>query len=66
MVRGPLTMSVLGRVARLLHPGLRQVHAQVARYTTAWEQENARAHAGAGPLWVVLGDSTAQGIGAPA
>ena len=59
-------MSVLGRLARLLHPGLRQVHAQVARYAAAWEQANARAHAGAGPLWVVLGDSTAQGIGAPA
>jgi acyl-CoA thioesterase-1 len=49
-----------------VHPGLRQVHAQVARYAAAWEQANARAQAGAGPLWVDLGDSTAQGIGAPA
>jgi lysophospholipase L1-like esterase len=59
-------VSVLGRLARLLHPGVRQVHAQVARYAAAWEQANARAQGGAGPLWVVLGDSTAQGIGAPA
>lgn len=61
-------MSVLGRLARGLHPGLRQVHAQVARYAAAWEASNRATlgqAAGAGPLWVVLGDSTAQGIGAP-
>ena len=58
-------MSVLGRLARALHPGLRQVHAQVARYAAEWEEANGRARAGSGPLWAVLGDSTAQGIGAP-
>jgi lysophospholipase L1-like esterase len=58
-------MSLLGRVARGLHPGLRHVHAQVARYAAEWEAANADALAGPGPLWVVLGDSTAQGIGAP-
>jgi lysophospholipase L1-like esterase len=56
---------VAGRVARAVHPGLRQVHAQVARYAAAWEEANGRSLAGRGPLWVVLGDSTAQGIGAP-
>ena len=60
-----LTVSVLGRVARGVHPGLRKVHAQVARYAAEWESANGVALAGAGPLWVVLGDSTAQGIGAP-
>lgn len=59
-------MSVLGRVARALLPGVRQVHGQVARYAARWEEANALALAGRGPLWVVLGDSTAQGIGAPA
>jgi lysophospholipase L1-like esterase len=59
-------VSVIGRVARALLPGVRQVHAQVARYAAAWEQANGRTMVGAGPLWVVLGDSTAQGIGAPA
>ena len=59
-------MSVLGRLVRALHPGVRQVHAQVARYAAEWEQANGTARAGPGPLWVVLGDSTAQGIGAPA
>lgn len=58
-------MSVLGRVARGLLPGMRKVHAQVARYAAEWEKANGVALAGAGPLWVVLGDSTAQGIGAP-
>src|ERR671933_1171837 len=58
-------MSLLGRLARGLHPGLRHVHAQVARYAAEWEAANGTALAGAGPLWVVLGDSTAQGIGAP-
>lgn len=58
-------MSVLGRLARRLHPGLRKVHAQVARYAADWEKANGVALGGAGALWVVLGDSTAQGIGAP-
>lgn len=58
-------MSVLGRVARGLHPGLRQIHAQVARYAAEWEVANGLAMGYVGPLWAVLGDSTAQGIGAP-
>ncbi len=58
-------MSVLGRLARGLLPGVRSVHAQVARYAAEWERANEGALTGAGPLWVVLGDSTAQGIGAP-
>jgi lysophospholipase L1-like esterase len=58
-------MSILGRVARATLPGVRKVHAQVARYAAEWERANGEALAGAGPLWAVLGDSTAQGIGAP-
>ena len=50
---------------RLFLPGVRKVHGQVARYAAEWEAANGAALAGAGPLWVVLGDSTAQGIGAP-
>ncbi|MEA2843795.1 MAG: hypothetical protein QOJ69_1466 [Actinomycetota bacterium] len=47
-------------------PGLRRVRAQVALYALAWDASNVAALApgAAGPLWVVLGDSTAQGIGA--
>lgn len=58
-------MSILGRAMRLLVPGVRTVHAQVARYAAEWDTANEAALAGAGPLWAVLGDSTAQGIGAP-
>jgi lysophospholipase L1-like esterase len=58
-------MSVLGRAVRIFLPGVRRVHAQVASYAAEWARANDAAQAGAGPLWVVLGDSTAQGIGAP-
>jgi len=58
-------VTVLGRVVRAVVPGVRKVHGQVARYAREWEAANGVALAGAGPLWVVLGDSTAQGIGAP-
>lgn len=58
-------MSVVGRLARAVHPGLRRVHAQAALYAAGWEEANGVAVRGAGPLWAVLGDSTAQGIGAP-
>jgi lysophospholipase L1-like esterase len=54
-----------GKLVRLVLPGVRQVHAQVAPYAKAWDAANATALSGEGPLWVVLGDSTAQGIGAP-
>lgn len=57
--------SALGRMARVLLPGVRQVHAQVTTYARAWDEANDVSANGTGPLWVVLGDSTAQGIGAP-
>lgn len=58
-------MSVLGRVARAFYPPLRKVHAQGSRYAAEWTHANGVAVAGHGPLWVVLGDSTAQAVGAP-
>ncbi len=54
-----------GKLVRLVLPGVRQVHAQVAPYAKSWDAANATALSADGPLWVVLGDSTAQGIGAP-
>lgn len=57
--------SLGGKLVRLLLPGVRQIHAQVASYAKAWDAANAAALKDVGPLWVVLGDSTAQGIGAP-
>ena len=51
------------RLAGSLLPGTRQRRQQVAAYAGAW-----RAHdgPGSGPVWAVLGDSTAQGVGASA
>ena len=54
----------VGWLARAAVPGLRRVQAQVAAYATAWDDANTAALAAEGPLWVALGDSTAQGIGA--
>ncbi|MDQ6928087.1 MAG: GDSL-type esterase/lipase family protein [Actinomycetota bacterium] len=54
-----------GRLLRIVLPGVREVHAQVAAYARAWEEANGGAVGGEGDLWAVLGDSTAQGIGAP-
>ena len=56
---------VLSVAARLL-PGVRKVQAQVEPYARAWEEHNRAAVQADGPLWVVLGDSMAQGIGASA
>lgn len=49
-----------------LVPGVRRTLADVAPFAAAWEEHNRRAAAADGPLWVVLGDSMAQGIGASA
>jgi lysophospholipase L1-like esterase len=55
----------LGPLLRAALPGVRLVHAQVATYAAAWDEANAKTMGAEGPLWVVLGDSTAQGVGAP-
>lgn len=48
-------------------PGARRTAADVDAFARAWERANRDARSGgAGPLWVALGDSTAQGVGAPA
>ena len=54
-----------GRFLSLI-PGVRSVRAQTGPYAEAWHRENVTALARSGPLWLVLGDSTAQGIGASA
>jgi len=44
----------------------RQSFVQVERYREAWAADNDAARAQTGPLWVILGDSAAQGVGASA
>jgi lysophospholipase L1-like esterase len=47
-----------------LVPGVGRIRAQVEPFAEAWAQANASALTGSGPLWVALGDSMTQGIGA--
>ena len=58
---GPV-VQVLGRV----FPGIREVQAQTEPYAAAWRRANQAALTATGPLWVALGDSMTQGIGASA
>ncbi|MET1038069.1 MAG: GDSL-type esterase/lipase family protein [Aeromicrobium sp.] len=56
---------VVATLSRIL-PGVRAVQRQVEPYAHAWERHNRAAVAADGPLWVALGDSMAQGVGASA
>ncbi len=57
---------VLGHQLGGLLPGARARRRQVDAFAGEWERDNAAAVAAGGPLLVVLGDSTAQAIGASA
>lgn len=46
-----------------LLPGATARRLQAAAYAVEWERANAEALAAPGPLWVALGDSTAQAVG---
>ncbi len=53
-------------VAGVFLPGVRAVQREVGPYAAAWERDNAAAVRSTGPLWVAIGDSMTQGIGASA
>lgn len=53
-------------LVRRVRPGIVATLDSVAPFRAEWERSNASALARSGPLWLALGDSTAQGIGAPA
>lgn len=50
----------------LIMPGVREITAQIPPYTRWWSDQNQTALRSDGPLLVVIGDSTAIGIGASA
>ena len=52
------------RLARRLLPGVNLVENEIRPYADGWQKRNVEALASAGPLWVVLGDSLSQGVGA--
>lgn len=54
---------LLAAISRVV-PGIGAVQDMVPEYAARWQQANRRALASSGPLWVVLGDSMSQGIGA--
>jgi lysophospholipase L1-like esterase len=54
-------VSVAGRVLR----GVADVQRDVTPFGEAWQRDNVRALGETGPLWVALGDSLTQGVGAP-
>jgi lysophospholipase L1-like esterase len=51
-------------LARRVLPGVAKVEDQIVPYAAAWHERNIAALGATGPLWVVLGDSISQGIGA--
>jgi lysophospholipase L1-like esterase len=53
-------------LVRRVRPGIAVTLDSVERFRAEWDTSNASALARSGPLWLALGDSTAQGIGAPA
>ena len=55
-------ISLAGRVL----PGINRVQDSVAPFAEAWRRDNLAALAGDRPLWVAMGDSLTQGIGASA
>jgi hypothetical protein len=52
------------RLVRRLLPGVGLVENEIKPYAEAWHERNLEALASADPLWVVLGDSLSQGVGA--
>jgi lysophospholipase L1-like esterase len=58
------TPGWLFRLVRRLLPGIGLVENEIKPYAAAWSERNLEALASADPLWVVLGDSMSQGIGA--
>src|SRR4051794_21289012 len=56
-----------GRTVRLLRrylPGVDRVESEVGVYAAQWHERNIESLGGTEPLWVVLGDSISQGVGA--
>jgi acyl-CoA thioesterase-1 len=58
--RARLGLALAGRIV----PGVARVHDQIPGFARDWRAANEAALAGSGPLWVALGDSLSQGIGA--
>lgn len=56
--------SIFIRVVSRLLPGVGKVEREVPLYAAQWHERNIEALGSDAPLWIVLGDSISQGIGA--
>ena len=63
-VRQTSPLSAARPLAELMLPGIAQVRAQAEPFARAWQAANKEARESSAPLWVALGDSMTQGIGA--
>ncbi len=54
----------LARVLGRFHKGVAKIEATIEPFARHWDERNATALRSEGPLWVALGDSVTQGIGA--
>ncbi|MFG1816732.1 SGNH/GDSL hydrolase family protein [Kribbella sp. NPDC049174] len=61
---GEAERSSSGNAVRRWLDGVAYLDVQARTYADFWTRQNEQALAADGPLWVVLGDSTAQGLGA--
>ncbi|MHA3703240.1 SGNH/GDSL hydrolase family protein [Jatrophihabitans sp. YIM 134969] len=52
------------RLARRILPGVDLVEGEIRPYADLWHERNIAALSGTDPLWVALGDSLSQGVGA--
>lgn len=52
------------RAGMIVSRGIRAVQRQVGPYADRWQRSNAQTLSATGSLWVVLGDSMSQGVGA--
>jgi lysophospholipase L1-like esterase len=66
MDRDVPTPGLLVRTLGTVLPGVRRTGEQILAYSRAWSEVAEAALASPQPLWVVLGDSLSQGIGASA
>lgn len=54
----------LPRIIGRFNDGVAEIDAQTERYHQQWDRHNEEARSGDGPLWIALGDSASQGVGA--
>lgn len=62
-LRRPRKFDVVGLIGKF-HSGIAGIDAQNEPFANAWDASNEVALAQSGPLWVALGDSATQGVGA--